>query len=163
MSDEAVLLHLPRTRDKTAANGKRSHYQYCTYFDNRTWYNFVDSPGEPEAMKIKDRDFLRTSVAARESLVEQHPEILLSLAGYDAVLSMGILPIGFVYIEGQYVRMKEDSEVMSPENYVSGLGFQRLAQAIVELTDDTHIYDLNNMYMYRRKGEVCLACQRVDR
>lgn len=126
-------------------------------------YNFVTDPTEPEARHISSGNFRDMKARERQQIVEQHPEILTNWSTYDAVYNEGLLPNAFIdgygFIGRGVLAIRTPEGFLQPEEYTSGLGFLRLLGVIEQLIDDADVYSLSTG---KRKGEVCLACKRVD-
>ena len=141
-----------------ASNGKRSIDMFPIIGLRKVLYNYVNDPSEPETKQLKHRDFAQMSVAERQRLFEQHPEIAMQFDAYDAVTRGGVFPQGFVYVmEHAYQQVKGTPK--TPEEYTGDLRMDMLAKIVDKLFDDTEIYNLRTG---ERIGEVCFRCQRID-
>lgn len=125
-------------------------------------YNFVNDSQEAGTEEIKYDDFKGMNPRERQQLVEQHPEILMpsEWMAYDAVLNKGVLPQTFIrdHRGSGLIAVRAFEGFLQPEGYISDLDLQQLLHYMQKLSDDTHVYSIDG----KRKGEVCLACKRVD-
>ena len=165
--DEVVALetNILGSSDLPSANGKQARLikDKASRQVVGIRYNFLSDTTEPEAREISARDFMGMQIRERQQLVEQHPEILLiANPPYDGVFNKGVLPRAFIDVYGfgrGILAVRTPEGFLSPEAYTSALGFLHLLDHLRQLLDDTHIYSLGTG---KRKGEVCLACRRVD-
>jgi len=158
--DESVVLSLRR-------NVRPLRYPHnltgCGYNENSVSYGLRSDGETHEQRKFALADLRNMNSTEVQQLVEQNPElpiVVSLLPRVDHVFNTGIRPDIFSFDETMQF-IVQDTGIITPEEYTSKLDVLQLAQAIEKLADDTHVYTYS-LKKRQRKGEICLACQRVD-